>query len=133
MKARFPALHVSVNGGIASLDAVREHLEHVDGAMIGRAAYHDPAGILLRADSAIFGRSDPQPDRVAAALAMIPHIEAHLAGGGRPGQVTRHMLGLFGGLPGARGWRRALSEGAARPGSGIEVLHDALEHVAVAA
>lgn len=133
MKARFPDLHLSVNGGIATLDQTLDHLRHMDGVMIGRAAYHDPGNVLLTADSRIFGAPDPQPDRTAAALAMVPHIEAHLGDGGKLGQVTRHMLGLFSGLPGARGWRRTLSEGAAKPGAGIAVLHDALSHVTAAA
>lgn len=129
MRERFPALHVSINGGIASLDAVLSHLERVEGVMIGRAAYHDPGGVLLRADSRIFGAPDPCADRTDAALRMVPHIEGHLATGGKLGQVTRHMLGLFQGLPGARAWRRTLSEGAAQPGAGIAVLHDALDRV----
>ncbi|WP_299649892.1 tRNA dihydrouridine(20/20a) synthase DusA [uncultured Jannaschia sp.] len=133
MKARFPDLAIAVNGGIASLDAAQAHLRHVDGVMIGRAAYHDPASVLLRADSRVHGAEDPCPDRVTAALRMVPYIEAHLADGGKLGQVTRHMLGLFAGCPGARGWRRTLSEGAARPGAGVEVLHAALEQVSAAA
>jgi tRNA-dihydrouridine synthase A len=129
MKARFPDMHLSINGGIDTLAAALDHLTVMDGVMVGRAAYHDPAAILLRADSRVFGRPDPQPGRVAAALAMGPYLERHCADGGRPGQVTRHMLGLFAGQPGARGWRRALSEGAARPGAGPEILHEALDHV----
>ncbi|WP_299815731.1 tRNA dihydrouridine(20/20a) synthase DusA [uncultured Jannaschia sp.] len=133
MKARFSGLSVAINGGIASLDDALTQLRHVDGAMIGRAAYHDPGGVLLRADSVVYGVADSCPDRATAALRMVPHIEAHLEAGGKLGQVTRHMLGLFAGLPGARGWRRTLSEGAARPGAGPEVLHAALEHVSAAA
>ncbi len=133
MKARFPDLAIAVNGGIASLEAAQAHLRHVDGVMIGRAAYHDPASVLLRADSQVHGAKDPCPDRVTAALRMVPYIEAHLADGGKLGQVTRHMLGLFAGCPGARGWRRTLSEGAARPGAGVKVLHAALEQVSAAA
>ncbi|MGB3406439.1 MAG: tRNA dihydrouridine(20/20a) synthase DusA [Jannaschia sp.] len=133
MKVRFPDMHLSVNGGIATLDEACAHLEHMDGVMIGRAAYHDPAAILLRADSRIYGGVDPCPDRVTAALKMVPYIERHLRAGGRLGQVTRHMLGLFNGLPGARHWRRTLSEGAAKPGAGIEVLYSALDQVESAA
>ena len=133
MKGRFPDLLIAANGGIASLDAVLGHLDHVDGVMIGRAAYHDPAGILLQADSRIFGDPDPCPDRIAVALRMVPYVERHVAAGGRPGQVTRHMLGLFSGQPGARGWRRSLSEGAARPGANAGIVHAALEHVMRAA
>ena len=133
MKLRFPALHLSVNGGIATLDDALAHLNVMDGVMIGRAAYHDPGAVLLQADSRIFNRPDPCPDRVTAALSMIPHIETHLAHGGKLGQVTRHMLGLFAGLPGARGWRRTLSEGAAKPGAGADVVRAALDHVATVA
>ncbi|CUH39060.1 putative tRNA-dihydrouridine synthase [Jannaschia seosinensis] len=133
MKARFPKLHLSINGGIATLDAVAEHLAMMDAVMVGRAAYHDPAAILLSADSVIHGRPDPCPDRETAVLRMIPYIEEHLTAGGRLNQVTRHMLGLFHGVPGARHWRRILSEGAARSGAGVEVLHDALEQVMVRA
>ncbi len=129
MKRRFPDLHLSVNGGIASLEDVERHLRHMDGVMVGRAAYHDPAAILLHADSRIFSAQDPCRDRTEAALRMIPHIEDHIAAGGKLGQVTRHMLGLFSGMPGARQWRRTLSEGAARPGAGTEILHAALAHV----
>ncbi|CTQ50645.1 tRNA dihydrouridine(20/20a) synthase DusA [Jannaschia donghaensis] len=133
MKTRFPDLHLSINGGIATMDDAVTQLQIMDGVMIGRAAYHDPGTVLMNADSRIFGAADPQPDRVSAALAMVPHIEAHLADGGKLGQVTRHMLGLFAGLPGARSWRRTLSEGAARPGAGVEVLRTALDHVIDAA
>ncbi|MCK0166623.1 tRNA dihydrouridine(20/20a) synthase DusA [Jannaschia sp. S6380] len=129
IKRQFPGLSIAINGGIASLDAALEHLSHVDGVMIGRVAYHDPAAVLLRADSRVFGADDPCPDREAAALRMVPHIERHLAAGGKLGQVTRHMLGLFAGMPGARAWRRSLSEGASRPGAGIDTLLDALSHV----
>ena len=101
--------------------------------MIGRAAYHDPGTVLLSADSRIYGAVDPCQTRHEAVMAMVPHIEAHLAEGGKLGQVTRHMLGLFSGLPGARGWRRTLSEGAARPEAGVEVLHAALDHVTATA
>ncbi|PWJ15839.1 tRNA-dihydrouridine synthase A [Jannaschia seohaensis] len=129
IKARFPEMHLSINGGIATLDAAMEQLDVMDGVMVGRAAYHDPAAILLRADSRIFGAVDPCASRVEAVMRMVPHIEAHLAEGGKLGQVTRHMLGLFSGLPGARGWRRTLSEGATRPGAGLDVLYAALEQV----
>ncbi|KIT15653.1 tRNA dihydrouridine(20/20a) synthase DusA [Jannaschia aquimarina] len=133
MKARFPDLHLSINGGVPDLSAAETHLRHVDGVMIGRAAYHDPANVLMQADSRIFGAPDPCADRQAAALAMVPYIEAHLADGGKLSHVTRHMLGLFAGLPGARGWRRTLSEEANRPGAGVDVLFRALAHVTEAA
>ena len=126
MKAEFPDLHISINGGIASLAAARAHLDRgIDGVMIGRAAYHTPADILLDADRSIFGGA-PGPDRHAVVDGMRPYIAAHLAEGGKLAQVTRHMLGLFAGLPGARQWRRVLSEHGHREGAGPEVLEHAL-------
>lgn len=133
MKAAFPELHLSINGGVGSLDEACAHLARgMDGVMIGRAAYHAPADILLTADRDIFG-DDSAPRSVAEVVeAMRPHIAAHLAGGGRLHQVTRHMLGLFAGRPGARAWRRILSEGATRPGAGLDLLDRALDAVAEA-
>lgn len=130
MKAEFPALHLSVNGGIASLAQAREFLDAgLDGVMVGRAAYHQPADILCAADRVIFGEDGPDSTPEGAARAMMDHAEAHLARGGRLGQVTRHMLGLFAGRPGARAWRRMLSEGAHRPGAGPELIEAALAEV----
>ena len=130
VKGAFPDLHVSINGGIASLDAARAHLDAgMDGVMIGRAAYHAPADILLPADRAIFGAATPPRTAEQVALDMLPYIEAHLAAGGRLQQVTRHMLGLFAGRPSARGWKRRLSEDAHRDGAGPEVVEAALSEV----
>jgi tRNA-dihydrouridine synthase A len=98
----------------------------LDGVMVGRAAYHDPAAILLNADQRIWG-DPPGGDAFDAVEAMRPYIEGHLARGGKLSAVTRHMLGLFNGRPGARGWRRVLSERANRPGAGLEVLDAALD------
>jgi tRNA-dihydrouridine synthase A len=129
MKRDFPQLHLSVNGGIATLDAAEDFLAAgLDGVMIGRAAYHQPADILCAADRRIWGEGeDSAPE--AAVREMLPYIEAHLTGGGRLHQVTRHMLGLFAGRPGARGWRRVLSEGASRPGAGPELVREALGRI----
>ncbi|MFZ3583626.1 tRNA dihydrouridine(20/20a) synthase DusA [Loktanella sp. DJP18] len=133
MKARFPHLHLSINGGIADLDQVQAHLDAgLDGVMIGRAAYHDPSAILLDADARIFGDGTPG-DAVAVVHAMLPYIDAHVAAGGRLGQVTRHMLGLFQGRPGARMWRRHLSEHAHKDGAGTTTVLEALGHVTVMA
>lgn len=121
MKAEFPDLHVSVNGGIADFAAVQEHLQVMDGVMVGRAAYHQPWDILGAADR-LWGDAPPQPSPFAAAEAMRPHIEAHLARGGRLHQFSRHMLGLFHGRPGARGWRRILSEGASKANDRAEAM-----------
>ncbi|MFD1911905.1 tRNA dihydrouridine(20/20a) synthase DusA [Halodurantibacterium flavum] len=126
MKRAFPHLHLSINGGITNLDQAEALLaEGLDGVMIGRAAYHDPGAILADADRRIFGAEGGR-DAFAAVEAMRPYIETHLAAGGRLHSITRHMLGLFAGRPGARGWRRVLSEGAHRPGAGLELLDRAL-------
>ncbi|TNC60523.1 tRNA dihydrouridine(20/20a) synthase DusA [Rubellimicrobium roseum] len=130
MKERFPELHISINGGVRTL-AHAEHLlaQGLDGVMIGRAAYDQPWDILGDADLRIWAEPASLTGPEEAARAMIPHIEAHLASGGRLHQVTRHMLGLFAGRPGARGWRRILSEEANRPGAGVDVLLRALASV----
>lgn len=134
MKARFPDLHLSINGGIASLAEAQAQLRAgMDGVMIGRAAYHRPADILLDADRVIFGADGPSRSAEEVVQAMLPYIEAHLAAGGRLHQITRHMLGLFAGRPGARGWRQTLSEGATRPGAGPSLVEAALAHVTRAA
>ncbi|MCO8144323.1 tRNA dihydrouridine(20/20a) synthase DusA [Rhodovulum tesquicola] len=126
MKRAFPDLAICINGGIQSLDEARRLLEAgLDGVMIGRAAYHDPAAILLGADAAIFGQ-EGRKTREEVVDGMRPYIARHLAEGGRLHNVTRHMLGLYAGQPGARAWRRILSEGAVRPGAGLDVLDAAL-------
>ncbi|HEU0223032.1 MAG TPA: tRNA dihydrouridine(20/20a) synthase DusA [Paracoccaceae bacterium] len=126
MKAAFPSLHVSVNGGIASLAEAEGHLAAgLDGVMIGRAAYHDPAAILPGIDPLVAGEPEgPGPDETIRA--MLPYIEAELSAGTHLNQISRHMLGLFAGRPGARQWRRVLSENAHRPGAGPELLEAAL-------
>lgn len=132
MKSAFPHLHISVNGGIDSLDQAAEHLASgLDGVMIGRAAYHRPAEILLPADARIFGQ-DATPDIGAVVHAMADYAGAHIAGGGRLHHVTRHMLGLFTGQPGARQWRRILSTGATAADAGPALLIEALGAVLAA-
>ena len=129
MKQQFPELHISINGGITSLAEAKAHLDAgLDGVMIGRAAYHQPADILCAADPEIYGKGTGT-DPVEVVHKMVPYIEAHLTQGGRLHQITRHMLGLFAGRPGARQWRRTLSEGAARKDAGTDVLMAALERV----
>jgi tRNA-dihydrouridine synthase A len=126
MKRAFPGLHLSVNGGIATLEAACAFLGRgLDGVMIGRAAYHAPFDILGPADAEIFG-AGPGPDRFEVVERMRPHIARHVAAGGRLHQVTRHMLGLFHGQPGARAWRRVLSERGPAEGAGLEVIDAAL-------
>ncbi len=134
MRARFPDLTLSINGGIGNLVAARAMLAAgLDGVMVGRAAYHDPWAILGRADSTLWGAPDPCATPLDAAIAMRGPIARHLAAGGRLHAVTRHMLGLFAGRPGARAWRRALSEAGARPGAGLDDYAAALEGLAGAA
>ncbi len=131
MKSLFPALHLSVNGGITTLDDAARFLERgLDGVMIGRAAYHNPGDTLLDADARLFGTTNPCAGAENAVMGMLPYIEAHLSEGGKLHQITRHMLGLFTGRPGARAWRRILSEGATRPEAGPELVLDALSQIA---
>lgn len=133
MKRDFPDLHLSINGGVTTLAEAQTHLsEGMDGVMIGRAAYHNPTDVLSTADREIYGvgvDSDP----VEVVHQMLPYIEAHLVQGGKLNQVTRHMLGLFAGKPGARNWRRYLSENATKPGAGPETVLTAVQHVTQAA
>ena len=130
MKGLFPNLHISVNGGITSLEQARAFLDAgLDGVMIGRAAYHSPAEILSAADPVIFGTGEVVAPETAV-QEMLPYIEAHLSAGGRLNQISRHMLGLFAGRPGARAWRRILSQEAHRPGASPDLVLEALSHVA---
>lgn len=125
MRGLFPHLHLSVNGGITTLDETRGFLDRgLDGVMIGRAAYHQPWEVLGRAD-ALWGDA-PTQSREDVVAQMLPYIAAHIAQGGRLHQVTRHMLGLFAGQPGARKWRQVLSTQAHREGAGLEVVEAAL-------
>ena len=127
MKERFPEVHISINGGIASLEMAKDMLAAgLNGVMIGRAAYHNPADILLDADRVIFAQEPLAKNREDIVAAMRPYIERHLSDGGRLHQITRHMLGLFAGQPGARAWRRTLSENATRQDAGVHVLDTAL-------
>jgi tRNA-dihydrouridine synthase A len=128
LKAEFPHLDISINGGIRTLDAAAEHLRHVDGVMIGRAAYENPY-ILADADRRFFGGTETPRERHAVVEAMLPYIEERLKQGAPLSAITRHMLGLFQGLPGARAWRRYLSENVHKPGAGPEVVSAALAQV----
>lgn len=133
MKGMFPALHLSLNGGVATLADAKAALDRgMDGVMIGRAAYHQPADILLEADHLIFGTREQDRSREEIALAMLPYIEAHIAAGGKLGQVTRHMLGLFANQPGARHWKRHLSENAHKPDAGAHTVVQAIEKMQAA-
>ncbi len=126
VRAERPGLAFVLNGGIDSLDAAIGHLADFDGAMVGRAAYHDPAGVLAAADRRVFGEAGPDADPVVAVRGMYGYIEDELAAGARLNQITRHMLGAFAGRPGARRWRQTLSESAHRPGAGVALIERAL-------
>lgn len=129
MKQYFPNLHISINGGITSLDQAVALLDSgLDGVMIGRAAYHQAGDILSTADRRIYGQGEDTTAEEAV-RAMLPYIEAHLSAGGRLNQITRHMMGLFTGRPGARIWRRMLSENASKPGAGPELVLEALASI----
>jgi tRNA-dihydrouridine synthase A len=128
MKERFPHLHVSANGGIATLDHAKEFLDAgLDGVMIGRAAYHQSWDVLGRADAEIYGRAGAPDCAQDVVRLMRPYIVAHLAAGGKLNQITRHMMGMFAGRPGARHWRRILSEGATREGADWALIEQALD------
>ncbi len=137
LKADYPDLTVSINGGIddlqtgAALLADSDDGPALDGIMLGRAAYEQPR-LLAAVDRVIFGETCEDSDPFAVIAALEPYILSHLDRGGRLGNITRHVLGLFNGSPGARSWRRILSVDAARPGAGIEVLQAALSVVSSA-
>ena len=125
LKQRLPEVFIGINGGIATLDDAEAHLLHVDGVMLGRAAYHQP-GILAAVDRRFYGAPAAPVDPRAAVGAMIPYIERELAAGTRFAQITRHMLGLFHGMPNARTWRRILTVDGAKPSAGVDVVYRAL-------
>ncbi|MGB3718555.1 MAG: tRNA dihydrouridine(20/20a) synthase DusA [Proteobacteria bacterium] len=128
LKAAHPELTIVINGGIRSLDEAEKHLQHVDGVMLGRAAYQMPY-LLAEVDRRIFGSDEPPVSRREVVERLKPYIERHLARGGRLNNITRHILGLYHGEPGARMFRRHLSGTDAREGSGLEPLNRALAAV----
>ena len=128
VKRDFPDLEVHINGGITKLEQVRSHLDKVDGVMIGREAYHNP-WLLAQVDAMFFSDHHALPGRHQVLAAFLPYVERELSRGTRLQQISRHVLGLFQGQPGARAWRRYISENAHRPGAGIEVLEQALSRV----
>ncbi|MCW5715546.1 MAG: tRNA dihydrouridine(20/20a) synthase DusA [Bauldia sp.] len=129
LKERLPHVFVGINGGIPDIDAAEAELAHVDGVMLGRAAYERP-GVLAEVDRRLFGATEPDPDPVAVARAMIPYVDALVAVGRPANRATRHMLGLFHGRPGARAWRRVMTLGPTRPGAAGAVIEDALAAMA---
>jgi tRNA-dihydrouridine synthase A len=128
LKAAHPYLEIIINGGVGSIEEAQAHLRHVDGAMLGRAAYREPWR-LLDVDPLVFGAPAPAPSAKAAAEMLVPYIERQLARGIRLHSITRHVLGLFQGVPGARAFRRHIATHAVRPGAGAEVLIEALDLV----
>lgn len=133
LKARLPDVHVSINGGIGSLEEALALLEPrdgvaLDGVMLGRAAYQNPE-LLLSVDPLVFGEPAPYADARSAVESLYPEIDAHLASGGRLSNYTRHMMGLFPGRPGARAFRRYLSEQAPGENANLDVLRRALDLV----
>ena len=131
LKADFPDLEIVLNGGVETLDAVEAHLAHVDGAMIGRAAYQNPY-LLAEVDRRFFGETEPPPSRQAVLEAMLPYLAAEVEKGVPLARMTRHLFGLFTGVPGARAWRQHLSELAILPGANEDVVHEVLRAVVMA-
>jgi tRNA-dihydrouridine synthase A len=128
LKAALPNVPVIINGGIASLEEARAHLAHVDGVMLGRAAYQEPWR-LLNVDPLLFGEAAPHASMKDAFEAMLPYIERELARGTRLHAITRHFVGAYHAVPGARAFRRHLAEHGTRPGAGVSVLQDAISLV----
>jgi tRNA-dihydrouridine synthase A len=125
LKASKPGVPVIINGGIGSLAEAKQHLAHVDGVMLGRAAYQEPWR-LLAVDPELFGEAAPFTAMKDVLEAMMPYIERELARGTRLHSITRHFVGAFHGVPGARAFRRHLAENGVKTGAGIEVLKDAI-------
>ncbi|EKF9175824.1 tRNA dihydrouridine(20/20a) synthase DusA [Vibrio cholerae] len=128
IKRDFPHLTIAVNGGVKSLEEAKLHLQHLDGVMIGREAYQNPY-LLAEVDQQIFGLETPVKKRSQVIHEMMPYIERELSQGTHLGHMTRHMLGLFQNMPGARQWRRHISENAHKPGAGLEVVEQALAKI----
>ncbi|NUW73738.1 tRNA dihydrouridine(20/20a) synthase DusA [Vibrio mediterranei] len=128
IKKDFPHLQIAVNGGVKTLEESLEHLKHLNGVMIGREAYQNPY-ILAQVDQLIFGLDTPVKKRKQVVEEMYPYIEQQLANGSYLGHISRHMIGLFQAMPGARQWRRYISENAHKKGAGIEVLETALAKI----
>ncbi len=126
LKASRPDLEIIINGGIETLDACVGHMKHVDGVMLGRAAYHDPY-ILAEVDQRFFVGRSAVPARADALRAIEGYVSGHVATGGRLSNITRHVLGLYHGQPRGRLFRRVLSEEAVKPGAGIDILRKALK------
>ena len=125
LKAAMPDVPIIINGGIADIAEAKRHLAHVDGVMLGRAAYQDPWK-LLAVDAELFGERVPHATMKQAIEALMPYVDAHVAGGGRLHAITRHLVGAFHGVPGARAFRRYLAEHGVQSGANSDVLREAL-------
>jgi tRNA-dihydrouridine synthase A len=125
LKRERPDLEIIINGGIDHLDACHEHLKHVDGVMLGRSAYHNPY-LLASVDQEFFGSTKSTLDRTEVIQNYVPYIVDELQQGTRLQHITRHILGLFHGMPGGRNFRRVISEQAHQQNAGIDVLYRAL-------
>ena len=124
LKKDFPHLTIVVNGGIQTIEECQAHLDHVDGVMLGREAYQNP-WMLAQVDEALFGMDSPLKSRDDVIAELLPFAEQHLAQGGQLNHITRHILGLYQGIPGARKFRRHLSENAYKKEAGIRILAEA--------
>lgn len=121
LKQRLETPFVGINGGISTLEDTVAHLKHLDGVMLGRAAYHNPA-LLADVDHLIYGDDEKPTDMAEIIEAMCEYVDRHIADGGRLSHISRHMVGLFTGQPGARRWRQILSTDASKPGANSDVL-----------
>ena len=132
LKAAYPQVPIIINGGITTLDAAQEHLTHLDGVMLGRVAYHEP-GLLGLVDPILFGEPAAYASQFEVLEAYLPYIEQRLSEGVRLADMTRHILGLFTGMPGARAWRRHLATYAVKSCAGLDVVRQAAAMVTPAA
>ena len=128
LKRDYPHLTIAINGGIKTIDEIKQHLTFVDGVMVGREAYQNPI-LLTQIDQQIFGSDVSSPDPIAAIQALYPYIETQLTQGAQLNHIMRHTLGIFNGRKGAKQWRRYLSENAHKKGAGIEVVEQALTFI----
>ena len=128
IKKQYPNLNITINGGVQSLDEAENHLKFVDGVMIGRVAYHNPY-TLIDVDSRFYGETKINKSRHEILMEYYPYIDQQLSKGIKLSQISRHILGLFQGLPGARAWRRYISENANKSGANCKVIKDAAKFV----
>lgn len=128
IKQEFPQLEILINGGITTLEQCQMHLQHVDGVMVGREAYHNP-WVLAQVDAQLYGTSTAVDDRKAIVEAFLPYVQQQLEQGIPLGHMTRHILGIFQGMAGARAWRRHISENAHKAGAGGALLREAMQMV----